>query len=90
VVWWGEGRAVFVDPRGGEHFEGGWQPPASDPDLGLPLDADAGPGIDPLEALLEENRRRGIEPDWRTAGARWKRECDVPHDVWARAMEALG
>ena len=25
--WWGPGRAVFFDPRGGTHFEGGWQWP---------------------------------------------------------------
>lgn len=77
---WGEGRVVFVDPHGGEHFEGGWQPPSFDPDL----------DSDPVEALLEDHRRRGIAPDWRTAGARWKRERDVPHDVWAHAMESLG
>ena len=27
VDWWGPGRAVFFDPRGGTHFEGGWQWP---------------------------------------------------------------
>ena len=25
--WWGPGRPVFFDPRGGTHFEGGWQAP---------------------------------------------------------------
>jgi hypothetical protein len=44
-------------------FEGRWQPPE------LPEDS--------VEALIEENRTRGIEPDWRTAGARWKREEDI-------------
>jgi hypothetical protein len=76
VVWRGEGRAVFVDPRGGEHFEGGWRPPETGPEA--------------VDALVDDHRRRGIDPDWRTAGARWKREGDVPHPVWVRAMEALG
>lgn len=76
MVWRGEGRAVFVDPRGGEHFDGGWEPP------------DVGP--EPVTALVEDHRRRGIDPDWRTAGARWKGERDVPDPVWVRAMEALG
>jgi hypothetical protein len=119
VVWWGEGRAVFVDPRGGEHFEGGWRPPAPDrtstpgpaaepertaePDPAAepnpaaaphpnPASApanDRNPGLDPVAALLADHRRLGIQPDARTAGARWKRERDVPDGVWARALEAL-
>ena len=28
--WWGRGRPVFFDPRGGTHFEGRWQPPVND------------------------------------------------------------
>lgn len=27
VRWWGKGRPVFVDPRGGERFDGGWHEP---------------------------------------------------------------
>jgi hypothetical protein len=76
VVWWGKGRAVFVDPRYGEHFDGGWEPPALE--------------TEPVATLLEDHRRRGIDPDWRTASARWKHERDVPDDVWIRAREALG
>ena len=40
--------------------------------------------------LAPANRRRGVEPDWRTAGARWKREDDIPGDVYFRALEAAG
>ena len=76
VDWWGPGRAVFFDPRGGTHFDGGWEPPEL--------------GERPVEALLEENRRRGVEPDGWTAGARWKREADIPDPVYFRALEALG
>ncbi len=74
VVWWGAGRAVFVDPRGGEHFDGGWTPP----------------GSGNADELVDGNRRRGVEPDWRTAGARWKRIEDVPDEVWFKALEAAG
>ncbi len=74
VVWWGAGRAVFVDPRGGDHFDGGWTPPAHGN----------------ADALMDANRRRGVEPDWRTAGARWKRLEDVPDKVWFRALEGAG
>ncbi len=74
VVWWGAGRAVFIDPRGGEHFDGGW----------------TAPGSGSVDVLVEANRRRGVEPDWRTAGARWKRIEDVPDEVWFRAMEGAG
>ncbi len=90
VVWWGAGRAVFVDPRGGEHFDGGWAAPSHrrTPCAGKTPCAGS---VDALvDALVEANRLRGVEPDWRTAGARWKRIEDVPDEVWVRAMEALG
>jgi hypothetical protein len=76
VMWWGAGRPVFVDPRGGEHFDGGWRPPQVGPKGAA--------------ALVARNRRRGIEPDWRTAGARWKRVEDIPDPVFFGALEALG
>jgi hypothetical protein len=76
VEWWGEGRPAFVSPRGVAHFEGRWQPPA--------------PAERAAEALVESNRARGIDPGWRTAGARWKREADIPGRVYFRAMEAAG
>jgi len=76
VMWSGEGLPVFVDPRGGTHYDGRWKAPE------LPEN--------PVQALVHENRRRGVEPDWRTAGARWKREDDIPRDVYFRALEAAG
>ena len=75
VRWWGEGRPVFFDPAGGTHYDGRWQQPE------LPADV--------IEALRETHRLRGVEPDWRTAGARWKRLEDVPDDVLFQALEAL-
>ncbi|MDP2956434.1 MAG: hypothetical protein Q8N53_08425 [Longimicrobiales bacterium] len=76
MMWSGEGLPVFVDPRGGTHYDGRWKAPE------LPEH--------PVRALVEANRLRGAEPDWRTAGARWKREDDIPRDVYFRAMEAAG
>ena len=76
VGWDREGRPVFVDPRGGEHYDA--RPSA--PEL----------GEGPVQELIEANRRRGAEPDWRSAGARWKREADIPDRVYFRALEAVG
>ena len=45
----GPGRPIFVDPRGGSRYEGGWEPPAV-PD-------------DPVQAMLEENARLGVGPE---------------------------
>jgi hypothetical protein len=78
VEWWAGGRPAFVDPRGQAHVNGR---PVSPP---LPR------GADPVQTLVAENRRRGADPDLLTAGARWKRETDVPCRVWSRALEALG
>ncbi len=75
VVWWGDGTPAFFDPRGGTHFDGRWKPPE------LPER--------PVEALLEQNRQRGVDPDGWTAGARWKREVDIPDDVYLRAVEGI-
>jgi hypothetical protein len=41
------------------------------------------------DALVRRNHSLGIDPDPRTAGARWKREEDIPDLVLYRAMEAL-
>jgi hypothetical protein len=76
MLWWGRGRPVFVDPHGGTHFDGRWQPPKL--------------GERPLRELVEENRRLGARPDGATAGARWKREADIPDDVYFAASEAMG
>jgi len=76
VRWDGEGRPVFVDPRGGEHYDA--RPAAPHlPDH-------------PVRALVVEHAQRGIAPGWRTAGARWKREADIPDGVYFRALEAAG
>jgi hypothetical protein len=75
VEWWGEGRPAFVGPMGQMRVEGRWEAPE--------LAEDA------VDALVEEHRARGIEPDAETAGARWKREGDIPSEVWFAATEAL-
>lgn len=76
ATWDGEGRPVFVDPRGGEHYDARPRAPEL-PD-------------EPVGALVVKHARLGIVPDWRTAGARWKGERDIPGDVYFRALEAAG
>ncbi len=49
VGWWGTGRPVFYDPRGGTHFEGRWQPPEL--------------GADPVGELIQANAFQGLRPD---------------------------
>jgi hypothetical protein len=77
VEWWGRDKQpAFIDPRGQVH-------------LGrLPKAPEIPP--DPVAKLVEDNRRRGADPDFYTAGARWKREADIPDDVYFRAREAIG
>ena len=42
-----------------------------------------------MEALLEENRRRGVRPDGWTAAASWEREADIPDRILFRALEGI-
>ncbi len=44
---------------------------------------------EPVEALVQQNRLRGVEPDFLTGAARYKREDDIPSAVFVRAFEAL-
>ena len=119
--WWGRGRAVFFDPRGGTHYDGRWRlrrdgrgkgeeegvggERRAAPEGERSVEsgdrreawAHSGPGtgktVDKgehlIEALMEDNRRRGVEPDGWTAGARWKREAEIPDEVFFQALEAL-
>ena len=66
---------MFIAPRGGFHYDGRWEPPEL--------------GDDPAEALVEANRRRGVEPDYWTAGARWEWGAKIPEEVYYRGVEAL-
>jgi hypothetical protein len=76
IEWWGRERLpAFIDPRGQVHFDAGWKAPE------LPED--------PVAALIAENRSRGVEPDYYTAGARWKTEWIIPNSVYFNALEAL-
>jgi hypothetical protein len=45
---------------------------------------------DPVAVLIEDTRSRGADPDFYTAGARWKHKADIPDDVYSRAREAIG
>jgi hypothetical protein len=101
VEWWGEGRPVFFDPRGGTHFDGRWRAPEKNgrADRRESLEQRAGEregggGVhgreSPVEDLMEENRRRGADPDGWTAASRWKREADIPDRTYFEALEAMG
>jgi len=76
IEWWGRERLpAFIDPRGQVHFDAGWKAPE------LPEN--------PVAALIAENQRHGVKPDYYTAGARWKTEWDIPKSVYFNALEAL-
>ena len=68
-------RLYFLDPRMR------LLPDAPPPSPHLPAE--------PVEALVEQNRLRGIEPVYDTSSARYKREDDIPSTVIIRALEAL-
>jgi len=78
VEWWGAGRPAFIDRRGQKHFSG------------KPVSPSLPSHRDPVEALIEDTSARGTDPDYLTAGARWKHEEDIPDEVYYRASEALG
>ena len=69
-------QPAFIDPKGQVHMGRPREAPELEPD--------------PVEALIEETRGRGADPDLYTAGARWKRESDIPDHVYFRALEVLG
>jgi len=86
---WGKGRRVFRDPRGSASYDGGFRAPRSRETAGGVAAALAGvPSPDRADTLVEENRRHGVDPGAWTAGARWKREADIPFEVLCRATEA--
>ena len=90
VDWWGPGRAVFFDPRGGTHFDGRWQAPERTTRKGLAAEASIPePPGDMAAALIAENLARGTSPDGWTASTRWKREADIPSTIYFRALEAV-
>jgi hypothetical protein len=70
----GEAKAVFFGPDG--------QVLASAPPL-----PDVGP--DPLQALIDDNRARGVAPGWRSGMPECRHDRDVPWEIEARAREAL-
>jgi hypothetical protein len=99
VGWSEPGRPMFLDPRGGAHFDGRWRPPEPAPEA-APLEQPTGPaeakqptnpmaGRPSAAALVEQNHLRGVNPDGWTAAARWKREADIPDRVYFRALEAV-
>jgi hypothetical protein len=79
-------RANFYDPRG-------LAIPDAPPRLlagERPGEALIGthPAADPVEALIGDNRLRGIRPDWHTTQPRWWHDDDVPVALVVRALRA--
>ena len=72
--WWGKDRhLVFIDPRGQKHADFGRRDTPE-------IDTD----------LAARNRAAGVPaPGYATAGARWKREADIPGHVYFPAIEAI-
>ena len=69
----------------------GARPSFCDP-KGLPLPGVPDPayvGERPVEALLRQNRIRGVDPDAWSSATRFKREIDIPWAIEAAAREAL-
>ncbi|TVR58896.1 MAG: HNH endonuclease, partial [Gemmatimonadales bacterium] len=109
VEWSGPGKPgarhpVFLDPRGGMHFDGRWTDPRTDgrpgPQTDPRSDSQTNPRPDPrtdpradqdlAQTLVTANLQRGTSPDGWTAAVDWSREQDVPDQVYFPAIEALG
>ncbi|TVP56073.1 MAG: hypothetical protein EA351_08885, partial [Gemmatimonadales bacterium] len=57
--------------------------------LGVPPSRDGlGPG-DGASRIILDPRRRGIVPEWSTAGARYERESAIPKPKLLAALEAM-
>ena len=78
-------RLYFLDPR--MRLLPDVPPPA--PPLPAPLAPTPPAPPQPAEALVRANMARGVEPDFRTSTARYRREDDVPQTIFIRALEAL-
>ena len=78
-------RLYFLDPR--MRLLPDVPPPA--PPLPAPLAPTPPTPPQPAEALVRANMARGVEPDFRTSAARYKREDDIPVVILTRALEAL-
>jgi hypothetical protein len=78
-----EGFRVEVGPTGRLNFYDS---------QGLPLPDVPSPayvGETPIEALIRQNRIRGIDPDVFASAARFRRDADIPWEIEAAAREVL-
>ena len=80
IRWEGE-TSTFLDPRGRAHLGPGVRCRVNGRAMDLPRHL--------VDSLIAENRLRAIEPDERTAGARWRSPDEVPAQVRSRAEEAM-
>ncbi len=68
------GQVVFFTPKGNPLFEA---PPLPE----LPPD--------PVEALVRDNRERGIRPNGLSGAPKWRRDWDIPWAIEAAARESV-
>ena len=74
------------------HFPRGERPYFLDPRMRLLPDMPPPPPHlppEPVGALIRQNRLRAVEPGFLTSAARYKREDDIPLNVFMRALETL-
>jgi hypothetical protein len=74
------------------HFPRGKWPYFLDPSMRLIPDQPPTPprlAPEPVEALVQQNRLRAVEPGPLTSAARYKQEDDIPTAVVMRALRAL-
>ena len=74
------------------HFPRGKRPYFLDPRMRLLPDVPPPPPRlppEPVEALVQQNRLRAVDPSFLTSAARCKREDDIPSAVFMRAFRAL-
>ena len=112
VRWQSRGNPLFIDPRGGIHFNGRWRLPAMDGVEDRVVDGAKNGVVDRVQnrvvatvvatvidpvvdaavdtLRLDNQTTNGAHPDGWTCSARWKRDRDIPPEVFFPAVEALG
>ncbi len=86
VEWWGRGRPVFHDPRGGMHFDGRYAG-MRDADAAAERVTEQEEAADDL--ALGGRAEPAPPPGPLTASARWRHDVDIPDAVRLRAIEAM-
>jgi hypothetical protein len=87
-----EGQVVFFTPRGKAIAA---VPPRAEALAASDWDATDGTGLDETQpdgaaaAVVDRNRRRGVEPDWRSGMPAYRHDNDIPPEIEVAALEAM-